>query len=97
MANTSTFELHRRINKTRMVLLAAVIAGAAFAAWIGRHESAAHAAAAQARAIELSAESRAICEKWGMAQGTQSHAGCVADLQGIRDRQARRFVDDFFP
>lgn len=98
MEIASTVETHREINRTKMVLFGvALIAGVAFVVWLDRSASATRIAAAQERAAELSAESRAICEKWGMTLGTQNYADCFADLQHVRDRQAQRFAEDFFP
>lgn len=55
------------------------------------------AAAAQALATELAAESKAFCEKYGMQAGTQAHASCVADVQAVRDSQAERISRDQTP
>jgi hypothetical protein len=52
------------------------------------------AAAAQALAGEVAAESRAFCEKHGMRADTQAHAACVGDVQTIRDSQTERLNRD---
>jgi hypothetical protein len=52
------------------------------------------AAAAQALAAELAAESKAFCEKYGIRAGTPAHTSCVADVQAIRDSQAERINRD---
>ena len=65
--------------------------------------SAVHTAAArrtgleQARASEMAAESRALCEKWGIAASTPKHAECLIDIQSVRDRQAQRIAEDIEP
>ena len=35
-------------------------------------------------------ESRALCEKWGLAAGTLRFNECLADIQAVRDRQVER-------
>lgn len=44
---------------------------------------------------EIARESRAVCEKWGMAATTAAHIACVADLATIRANHDRRRTDDF--
>ena len=61
---------------------------------IGQRAAPIRAAAAQALAGELAAESKAFCEKHGMRPGTQAHAGCVEDVQTIRDSQTERVNRD---
>ena len=45
---------------------------------------------ARSLSMELAAESRAFCEKYGMA--TDAH--CISDLQIIRDKQSERVNRD---
>lgn len=75
--------------------LALVLAG--FFAWVARNGAVAHAALEQQRNNEIAAESRAFCEKWGASAGMERHARCVADLQGIRERQTQRIQEDMGP
>ena len=51
----------------------------------------------QARASEMAAESRALCEKWGVPAATPKHAECLIDIQSVRDRQAQRIAEDIEP
>jgi hypothetical protein len=52
------------------------------------------AAAAQALAAEVAAESKAFCEKQGMPANTQAHTACVGGLQAVRDSQIERMTRD---
>jgi hypothetical protein len=49
---------------------------------------------ARSLSMELAAESRAFCEKHGMATDAQGHKGCISDLQIIRDKQSERVNRD---
>ena len=52
------------------------------------------AAAAQALAAEVAAESKAFCEKHGMPVNAQAHTACVGGLQSDRDSQIERMTRD---
>ena len=45
------------------------------------------------RARSLADESRAYCEKWGMAAGTPRHDACLLDLTYIRESTRRDMVE----
>ncbi len=51
----------------------------------------------QQRAGEMLSESRALCEKWGLAAGTLRFNECLADIQTVRDRQVERIREDDEP
>ena len=51
----------------------------------------------QQRASEMMSESRALCEKWGLAAGTPRFTECLADIQTVRDRQVERIREDDEP
>ena len=51
----------------------------------------------QQRASEMLSESRALCEKWGLAAGTPRFTECLADIQTVRDRQVERIREDDEP
>jgi hypothetical protein len=40
--------------------------------------------------LEVAAESKTFCEKYGMPSDAQTHKDCVADLQAIRDKHSER-------
>lgn len=48
------------------------------------------------RVLEIAAESRAYCEKWGMQEGTDLHEQCTVDLQAIRAKVEQRIAADAF-
>ena len=51
----------------------------------------------QQRASEMLSESRALCEKWGLAAGSPRFTECLADIQTVRDRQVERIREDDEP
>jgi hypothetical protein len=75
-----------------MVLLAAIFM---VLAW--RAAAAARAEFEQHRASEMMSESRALCEKWGLAAGMPRFTECLADIQAVRDRQVERIREDDEP
>jgi cell division protein FtsN len=87
-----------RIEKSRMtmglVLCAVVLTVVGIALRLAHNGAAARALVEQQRSNEIAAESRAVCEKWGMPVGTPAHVQCVDDLHGVRERQTRRIADD---
>ena len=54
----------------------------------------AHATVERQRILEISAENRFYCEKWGMTPGTHEHTLCTLDLQHIRAKIEQRIADD---
>jgi hypothetical protein len=50
--------------------------------------------AAQQRQDAMGHESRAFCEKQGMAFGTREHSLCAADLVDIRANEHQRTLDE---
>jgi hypothetical protein len=46
------------------------------------------------RALEIFAENRMYCEKWGMKAGTHEHTLCTLDLQEIRAKVEQYIADD---
>lgn len=46
---------------------------------------------------EMAAESRAMCEKWGMPAGSTKHAECLDDIRKLRDDLGRRIAEEFEP
>jgi hypothetical protein len=49
------------------------------------------------RANTMMSESRALCEKWGLATGTPRFTECLADIQTVRDHQVERIREDDEP
>jgi hypothetical protein len=49
------------------------------------------------RILELQAENRSYCEKWGFAHGTQKHAACIIDLEELRAKIDQRASAEEFP
>lgn len=72
-----------------------LLLGAAFLLWAWRAAAGAHAALELQRAGEMTSESRALCEKWGVAAGTPAFAECLADIQTVRDRHKQRLIEDY--
>ena len=73
---------------------AIVLLGAVFLLWAWRTAAGARAELDQQRAAEMTAESRALCEKWGLAAGTPRFIACLADIQTVRDRHVQRLIED---
>ncbi len=74
-----------------------VLAGAIFILLAWRAAAAARADFERQRAGEMMSESRALCEKWGLAAGTPRFSECLADIQTVRDRQVERIREDDEP
>lgn len=49
------------------------------------------------RILEIAAENRSYCEKWGFAPGTQKHTACTLDLEKLRAKIDQRAFDEMFP
>jgi hypothetical protein len=47
--------------------------------------------------LDLAAENRHYCTKWGFAPGSEKHAACILDLQELRAKIDRRASDEAFP
>jgi hypothetical protein len=54
----------------------------------------AQAIAQRQHVLEIAAENRSYCEKWGMKSGTREHTQCTLDLQEIRTRVEQHFSED---
>jgi hypothetical protein len=54
----------------------------------------AHAIAESQRILEISAENRFYCEKWGVKERTHEYTLCTLDLQEIRANVAQRIAAD---
>jgi hypothetical protein len=78
-------------------ILLAVAFVAFIVTWLVHIGSAAQATLQQQRNTEMAAESRALCQKWGMSSGTEKFDECLVDIQTVRDRHAKRFMDDAEP
>jgi len=74
-----------------------LMVGAIFLVLAWRAAASAHVAFEQQRASEMMSESRALCEKWGLAAGTPRFIECLADIQTVRDRQVERIREDDEP
>lgn len=48
------------------------------------------------RAVEIAAENRVYCEKWGFAAGTHEHTMCTVDLQHLRKKIEQRALESGF-
>lgn len=75
-----------------VVLLAAI-----FMVFAWRAAATARADFERHRASEMLAESRTLCEKWGLDAGTPRFIECLADIQAVRDRQVERIREDDEP
>jgi hypothetical protein len=93
--NTTTVPISRDEKKMALLIvgIVAILIGAGLV-FIEHRSAPIRAAAAQALAAELAAESKAFCEKYGMRAGTQPHTSCVADVQAIRHSQTERMNRD---
>ncbi len=50
------------------------------------------------RILEIAAENRSYCEKWGFAPGSPKHAACILDLEEFRAKiDQRTALDEIFP
>ena len=74
-----------------------VLTGAIFMVLAWRAAASARVIFEQQRASEMMAESRTLCEKWGLAAGTPRFTECLADVQTVRDRQVERIREDDEP
>ena len=95
---SDTSETRRGISGTKVLTIAAIVLlGLIFISWAWRTAAAARADFEQQRNAEMASESRALCEKWGIAAGTPRFEECLADIQTVRDRQAERIANDEEP
>jgi hypothetical protein len=74
--------------------------GAALLLWLVFHSAAlsdlrSHAEAQ--RALEITAENRAYCEKWGIPAGTHAHTLCTLDLQELRAKHEQHLLQGVEP
>lgn len=75
----------------------AIVLAAVFILWLARTAAGERALLEQQRLNEMAAESRALCEKWGMPAGSPKFAACAADIQAVRDSQLKRMTEDSEP
>ena len=47
--------------------------------------------------LDLAAENRHYCTKWGFAPGTHQHTACVLDLKELRAKTYQRVSAEVFP
>lgn len=82
------------MNTALWALLAAAVI------WFGIHLPSilhAHAIAEQRLILEDAEEDRALCEKWGMKNGTHQHTLCTFDLQAMRAKILKRALSNMDP
>lgn len=75
----------------------AIVLAALFIFWLVRTATGERTLLEQQRLDEMAAESRALCEKWGMPAGSPKFAACAADIQAVRDSQLKRMTEDSEP
>jgi|SRR6185312_3949397 len=75
----------------------AAVLAVAFIAWVSHVAAGERLLREQARLNEMAAESRALCEKWGMPDGSPKHAACLADIDSVRANHQRRIAVDEEP
>jgi hypothetical protein len=86
------------IGKSKLVSIAVALALAAFGVtWLVHSAGNARLALQQHRNAEMAAESRALCQKWGMFAGTETFDECLVDIQTVREHQAKRDMEDVEP
>ncbi len=74
-----------------------VVLAAIFIFWLARTAAGERALLEQQKMNEIAAESKALCEEWGMFADSIKHSVCLADIQAVRDQHARRTLDDLGP
>ena len=77
--------------------ITAVILGAAVFMMLAWRAAAASRPDAERHAAEMLSESRALCEKWGLAAGTPPFIECLGDIQAVRDHQVERIRENDQP
>jgi hypothetical protein len=92
---TGTSGLTALWNAVTIGAIVVLVAMVVLLAW--RSAAAMHAGLDQERASEMLSESRALCEKWGLAAGTLRFTECLADIQTVRDHQVERIREDGEP
>jgi len=93
MSNTTETSGHAALWNA-IAIGVAIVLGAMVLLLAWRSAAAMRADLEQARASEMLSESRALCEKWGLAAGTLRFTECIADIQTVRDRQVERIRED---
>jgi hypothetical protein len=99
MLSEKTWEVIHRIYDNVQTALAAVACavGLYFVMFVLPHVSEIQAAVESERILQIAAESRHYCEKWGMHEGTENYLRCTLDLQQIRaNAEARLIASDIF-
>jgi len=96
MSNTTETSGHAALWNA-IAIGVAIVLGAMVLLLAWRSAAGMRASLEQARASEMLSESRALCEKWGLAAGTLRFTECIADIQTVRDRQVERIREDDEP
>ena len=98
MSSTTQLSAPATMGISKLLSILVAIALAAFiVTWLVHIGSNAHAALQQQRNVEMTAESQALCQKWGMSSGTEKFDECLVDIQTVRDRHAKRVMEDVDP
>ena len=98
MSSTTQLSGAATIGKSKLLSILVAVALAAFIiTWLVHIGSDAQAALQQQRNAEMAAESHALCQKWGMSSGTEKFDECLVDIQTVRDRHAKRIMEDVEP
>jgi hypothetical protein len=83
--------LQRVHNVGNIVFLSFAVAAALFLAFNIPNMST-RATAENTDVLDVAAESKTYCEKWGMKFGTPEHSICAQDLQRVREAQVDRIA-----
>ena len=98
MSSTTQLSGGATMSMSKLLSILVAIALAAFiVTWLVHIGGDARAAIQQQRNAEMAAESHALCQKWGMLSGTEKFDECLVDIQTVRERQAKRIMDDVEP
>lgn len=97
MSELSTSESSDVISFKVIGIGTAAVLAVAFIAWVSHVSAGERLLREQARLSEMAAESRALCEKWGMPDGSPKHAACLADIDSVRASHQRRISFDEEP
>jgi hypothetical protein len=98
MSSTTQLSGAATIGKSKLLSIFVALALAAFiVTWLMHIGGNAQAALQQQRNSEMTTESHALCQKWGMSPGTEKFDECLVDVQSVRDHQAKRIMEDVDP
>ena len=87
----------RTTSSQPLVIAIFVIVAVICTVWLIQRDGEARAAIEQQRNVAMAAESRTLCDKWGITAGSQRLAECLDDIQAVRDRHATRILEDVAP